>query len=170
MSTSKSFSDGSLTFQDFFLQLFPWETPPVVECRVKPGLSDLFKDLAWYLGPLSFLESRLFTYLISDVFEPLNRASFKQVTEKAVFLLALASAGRVSEWHALSVESNYLHFQTDGSIQLLKVPLFLAKNLLPHMNPQPIVIQSWHPQGMMIQHTCSTQWEPWGSICTGPIL
>ena len=57
------------------------------------------------------------------------------------FLLALATAKRCSEIHALAMDSNHLRFnQSDGSVSLVVQTGFLAKNQLPSICSDPIVI------------------------------
>ena len=64
-------------------------------------------------------------------YEPLHKASKIHVTLKTAFLLALATARRCSEIHALTMDSNHLRFnQSDGSISFMVQPGFLAKNQL----------------------------------------
>lgn len=76
-------------------------------------------------------------------FEPLSQASTMDLTVKTVFLLALASARRVSEIHALSVEEGHIRFnQSDKSVSLLPQPGFLAKNQCPEIAPASIHIPS----------------------------
>ena len=55
--------------------------------------------------------------LRKDPFEPLHKASKVHVTIKTAFLLALATAKRCSELHALAMDSHYLRFNnlTDQS-------------------------------------------------------
>ena len=48
-------------------------------------------------------------------YEPLREASFKYLTLKTVFLLAMASAGRRSELHALRFDQNYIQFKPKGA-------------------------------------------------------
>ena len=48
-------------------------------------------------------------------YEPLREASFKHLTLKPVFLLAMASAGRRSELHALRFDQNYIQFKPKGA-------------------------------------------------------
>ena len=48
-------------------------------------------------------------------YEPLREASFKHLTLKTVFLLAMASAGRCSELHALRFDQNYIQFKPKGA-------------------------------------------------------
>ena len=63
------------------------------------------------------------------------------VTLKTAFLLALATAKRCSEIHALAMDSNHLRFsQSDGSVSMIVQTGFLAKNHLPSICPDPIVI------------------------------
>ena len=81
--------------------------------------------------------------LCSEPYEPLHRASRFHLTLKTVFLLALATARRVSEIHALSMDSGYLRFnQSDGSVSLRTQPGFLAKNQLPSVCPDDILVQN----------------------------
>ena len=49
--------------------------------------------------------------LSKSPYEPLREASFKHLTLKMVFLLAMASAGRRSELHALKFDKNYIQFK-----------------------------------------------------------
>ena len=62
-------------------------------------------------------------------------------TIKTAFLLALATAKRCSEIHALAMDANPLRFnQSDGSVSLIVPTWFLAKKQLPPICPDPIVI------------------------------
>ena len=86
-------------------------------------------DLSWVLVCLQ-----------KPPFEPLDKASKFHVTIKTAFLLALATAKRCSEIHALAMDSQHLRFnQTDGSVSLMLKTGFLAKNQLPSVKPDPIV-------------------------------
>ena len=52
-------------------------------------------------------------------YEPLHKASKLHVALKTAFRLALATAKRSSEIHALALDSNYLRFsQSDGSVSV----------------------------------------------------
>ena len=74
-------------------------------------------------------------------YEPLHKVSKLHVTLKTAFLLALATAKRCSEIHALAMDSNHLRFnQSDGSVSLILQTGFLAKNQLLSICPDPIVI------------------------------
>ena len=79
-------------------------------------------------------------FLNSSEFEPLPQADLSKMVRKAVFLLTLASAGRISEIHALSAASDCLTFNQDGSVTLLPNATFIAKNRLPEIAPQPFVL------------------------------
>ena len=62
-------------------------------------------------------------------YEPLREASFKHLTLKTVFLLAMASAGRRSELQALRFDQNYIQFKPKGAgVQLYFSPEFMRKN------------------------------------------
>ena len=72
-------------------------------------------------------------------FEPLDKASKFHVTIKTAFLLALATAKRCSEIHALAMDTQHLRFnQSDGSVSLI----LKSKNQLPSVKPDPIVVPS----------------------------
>ena len=87
-------------------------------------------DLSWVLVCLQ-----------KPPFEPLDKASKFHVTIKTAFLLALATAKRCSEIHALDMDSQHLRFnQSDGSVSLILKSGFLAKNQLPSLKPDPIVV------------------------------
>ena len=89
-------------------------------------------DLSWVLVSLQ-----------KPPFEPLDKASKFHVTIKTAFLLALATAKRCSKIHALAMDSLHLRFnQTDGSVSLMLKTGFLAKNQLPSVKPDPIVVPS----------------------------
>ena len=81
--------------------------------------------------------------LCSEPYEPLHKASRFHLTLKTVFLLALATAKRVSEIHAFSMDSGHLRFnQSDGSVSLRTQTGFLAKNQLPSVCPDDILVQN----------------------------
>jgi hypothetical protein len=80
-------------------------------------------------------------FLNGEPFEPLEQAFLKHLTWKTVFLVTLATAGRVSEVHALSARSDCLRFNQDGSVSLLTTPGFLAKNRLPEWGAQGYTLQ-----------------------------
>ena len=62
-------------------------------------------------------------------YEPLREASFKHLTLKTVLLLAMASAGRRSELHALRFDQNYIQFKPKGAgVTLYFSPEFMRKN------------------------------------------
>ena len=80
-------------------------------------------------------------WLSTERFEPLGQAPLREVTWKTCFLLALATAARVSEIHALSVTDECLQKRRDGSVLLLTNPAFIAKNRLPSVGAQSICLQ-----------------------------
>jgi hypothetical protein len=75
-------------------------------------------------------------------FEPLDLISFKVLTYKCYFPLALATCRRRSELHALSVSESCIRFAADKSlVTLLTDPgFFLAKNQLSEKGSGVIVI------------------------------
>ena len=64
-------------------------------------------------------------------YEPLDRASFEDLTKKTVFLLALATAARVSEIHAVDVTRIQFEEGRHGAVLLGLSWDFIAKNQLP---------------------------------------
>ena len=71
-------------------------------------------------------------------YEPLREASFKHLTLKTVFLLAMASAGRHSELHALRFDQNYIQFKPKGAgVTLYFSPEFMRKNQKPNQVNDP---------------------------------
>ena len=71
-------------------------------------------------------------------YEPLREASFKYLTLKMVFLLAMASAGRRSELHALTFDQNYIQFKPKGAgVTLYFSPEFMRKNQKPNQVNDP---------------------------------
>lgn len=85
--------------------------------------------------------SYVLSSLCSEPYEPLHKASGFHLTLKTVFLLAMATARRVSEIHAFSMDSGHLRFnQSEGSVSLRTQPGFLAKNQLPSVCPDDILV------------------------------
>ena len=80
-------------------------------------------------------------------FEPLSEAPFKWLTDKAVFLLALASGKRRSEIHA------WTHFSVSSrknwsEVTVSPSPAFLAKNQFASDGPdsiKPVLIPALTP-------------------------
>ena len=71
-------------------------------------------------------------------YEPLREASFKYLTLKTVFLLAMASAGRRSELHALRFDQNYIQFKPKAAgVTLYFSPEFMRKNQRPNQVNDP---------------------------------
>ena len=74
-------------------------------------------------------------------YESLHKASKLHVMIKTAFLLALATAKRYSEYHALAMDANHFRFkQSNGSVSLIVQTGILAKNQLPSICPDPIII------------------------------
>ena len=81
------------------------------------------------------------SHMCKAPFEPLDKASLVYLSVKIVFLVTLATARRVSEVHALSMDSGHLRFSNlDGSLILRTQLGFLAKNQLPSRAPDSIKI------------------------------
>ena len=111
-----------------------------------PVLSELIKSFAKQrpvdrsLGPkwdLAFVLSNMCKAPI----EPLDNASLFHLSVKTVFFVTLATARRVSEVHAFSIDFDHLRFSNiDGSLILRTQLGFLAKNQLPSRAPDSIII------------------------------
>ena len=79
--------------------------------------------------------------LCKGPYEPLRKASLLHLTQKTVFLLTLATAGRVSEIHALAMDPEHLRFnESDGSVSLRTQSGFIAKNQLPSVCSAEILV------------------------------
>ena len=76
------------------------------------------------LRPPAWDLSKVLTYLVSPAFEPLSQASFRALTLKTLFLLALATAKRVGELQALSSIVTFV----GGDACLSYIPQFVAKS------------------------------------------
>ena len=81
------------------------------------------------------------SHICKAPFEPLDKASLFYLSVKTFFLVTLATARRVSEVHAFSIDSDHLRFSNlDGSLILRTQVGFLAKNQLPSRAPDSITI------------------------------
>ncbi len=79
-------------------------------------------------------------------FEPLTSVGLELLSLKSAFLLAMASAKRVSELHALSVHPSCLRLGEEGlAISLLPNPAFLPKVLPRSFVLRPLVLEPFHP-------------------------
>ena len=71
-------------------------------------------------------------------YEPLREVSFKHLSLKNVFLLAMASAGRSSELQVLRFDQNYIQFKPKGAgVTLYFSPEFMRKNQKPNQVNDP---------------------------------
>ena len=111
-----------------------------------PVLSELIKSFAKQrpvdrsLAPKWDLASVLL-HMCKAPFEPLDKASLFHLSVKTVFLVTLATARRVSEVHAFSIDSDHLRFSNlDGSLISRTQLGFLTKNQLPSRAPDSIII------------------------------
>jgi hypothetical protein len=81
--------------------------------------------------------------LRSETFEPLDQVDLRYLTFKTVFLVALASAARVSEISALSAQEGFIRIKPDKSkITLKPFEGFLAKNQRSSEPPREFTIKS----------------------------
>ncbi|CAC5395238.1 unnamed protein product [Mytilus coruscus] len=77
--------------------------------------------------------------LIKTPFEPLEEAELKYLTMKTVFIMALASAVRVSELHSFTINDKYFRNEQRG-IWLLPNMQFLAKTQTLNKPWEPVFI------------------------------
>ena len=83
--------------------------------------------------------SKVLTYLVSPAFEPLSQASFRALTTKTLFLLALATAKRVGGLQALSSVVTFVA----GDACLSYIPQFVAKSeSLTRSIPRSFLVKS----------------------------
>ena len=81
--------------------------------------------------------------LCGPPFEPIDRADLKVLTLKTVFLLAITTAKRVSDLHALSIHPECLSFGGGGlSVRLQPNPVFISKT--QRVAP-PVRLEAFHP-------------------------
>ena len=91
------------------------------------------------LDPHAWDLSKVLTYLVSLAFEPLSQASFRALTLKTLFLLALATAKRVGELQALSSVVTFVA----GDACLSYIPQFVAKSeSLTRSIPRSFLVKS----------------------------
>ena len=85
--------------------------------------------------------------LCSPPFEPLDQADLRWLSGKTAFLLAITSAKRVGELHALSVARDCVRWNSDGSgVTMWPNPAFLPKRLSAFHVNQPIRLTAYAPQ------------------------
>lgn len=95
--------------------------------------------------PLLWQLNLVLTQLMRLPFEPIHRAELNFLSWKVALLLALISARRVGELHALTVEEPFLQFKRDTLI-LRTNPKFIPK--VPsdfHLN-EPVILNSFFPR------------------------
>ena len=117
-----------------------------VDFSSHPVLSDIIRSMELEKPTTSRIVPHWDLSLVLDClrkspYEPLSSCSLKCLTQKTVFLLALASGRRRSEIHALSATSGSVKFSADKSaVNLHFFPGFLAKNQLPSVAGLPLEI------------------------------
>ncbi|KAK0136621.1 hypothetical protein N1851_027194 [Merluccius polli] len=80
------------------------------------------------------------------LFEPLDQAPLKWLSAKIAFLLAIASAKRASELHALSVSEQCIRWNSDGTgVALWPNPSFFPKRLPSAHYNQVIELAAYGP-------------------------
>ena len=108
-----------------------------VDFSCHPVLSDIIRSMELEKPVISRVVPHWDLSLVLDSlkkspFEPMSSCSLKCLTQKTVFLIALASGRRRSELHALSATPGSVKFSANkSSVELHFFPGFLAKNQLP---------------------------------------
>ena len=79
-------------------------------------------------------------------YEPLSQIDLKFLSLKTLFLLAVCSAKRVSELHALSVDEECMRWRPEGAgMSLWPNPFFLPKVLNMQALNQVIKLDAFRP-------------------------
>ena len=109
-----------------------------------PVLRDLLRSFCLesaerQLRPPAWDLSLVLRFLNTSPFEPLSEAPLRALTQKVLFLLALATAKRVGELQALSSMVTFVH----GDACLSYVPQFVAKSeSLTRSIPRSFLVKS----------------------------
>ena len=117
---------------------------PLPSLSSDPVIRDLLRSFRLssaerVLRPPAWDLSTVLTYFVSPAFEPLSQASFRALTLKTLFLLALATAKRVGELQALSSIVTFVA----GDACLSYIPQFVAKSeSLTRSIPRSFLVKS----------------------------
>ena len=139
----RSSSPSIAKIADFLTYMFKSKFP-LPEISTSPILKDLIRSFEISaprpLFPLPPWDlDKVLQYLSGPPFEPLARASFLDKTKKVLFLLAMATAKRVSELQALSFS---VSFQGEDLV-LYYDPFFRAKTeSVSNPLPRSIIVPS----------------------------
>ena len=111
--------------------------------RLRPGRT--LRAPSWDL-------SLVLRSLTQAPYEPLGQADLKSLSHKTLFLLAVCSAKRVSELHALSTSEQCLRWKAgDSGVSLWPNPAFLPKVVNPQTVNQVIEISSFCPDPTLVE-------------------
>ena len=115
---------------------------PTKHCAVKALINnfDLERPRSVTIFPKGNINIVL-DFLQEDRFTILESIDNADLTHKTVFLIALATAFRVSEIHAFSRSNECLRWNDDGSVSLATHAGFIAKNKRPTMAGQKVTIK-----------------------------
>jgi len=100
-----------------------------------------------------------------------SNLSLVKLTMKVLFLLTLATGGRISEINALCQSDSFLQFLKGGGVKLIPDPKFIAKNKGPvtqensNSDFSPLS-GGWYP-------SCPLPfalWMPLENICHAPVI
>ena len=135
------------TYRAMLVSTFKFSHPFLVENSL---LRDFMRRI-WLENPLKrkFFPDwdlkRVLESLKRFPYEPIEKAQLKFITGKLAFLLALASARRRSELHAIQCDDKHIVFTKEKGntvVYLWTSPGFLAKNQKPSSLPTPMKIPS----------------------------
>ncbi|XP_072557580.1 uncharacterized protein, partial [Paramormyrops kingsleyae] len=106
--------------------------------------------------------------LLKPPFEPIADIDLKWLSQKVAFLLAITSAKRVGELHALSVHADCFHVNPDGAGVVLRPnPAFMPKVLSVRNLNQVVVLYPFHPPPFASEEdrTLHTLCPVWALLC-----
>ncbi|XP_048059471.1 uncharacterized protein LOC125276089 [Megalobrama amblycephala] len=114
-------------------------------CRFMRGARRLHRVSKPLIPPWDL--SVVLNALSQPPFEPIDSIELKLLSLKAALLLALSTAKRVSELHALSVHNSCMQFATDYSRVTLKTnPAFVPKVSESALACKQVDLLAFHPQ------------------------
>jgi hypothetical protein len=122
-TTLRQLGSSALTFTPIVSDVIKGAALRAARSPTRVPAWDLFLVLAFLRGP---------------PFEPLETASWGDLSLKTFFLVCLASGRRVSEVHGLSGQASDVAFEANGSVSLRFLPEFIAKNQVPG-DPSPVL-------------------------------
>ena len=93
--------------------------------------------------------------LCAPPFEPMEQTDLRWLSVKTAFLLAVTSAKRVGELHALSIAKDCLRWASDGSgVTMWPNPSFLPKRISAFHINQPLTLTAYAPRSGVDVRLC----------------